>query len=206
MKRLLATTALILPMGFGIAFAQEPPTSADQIDGSAVESQPNASTDAADSDTTSSGEQTGLPGESASNTEADSTPIVREQASNELRLDWIMDTTVTSPGGEIIGSINDLIVDRDSGEMQAAILAVGGFLGFGAKQIAVEWSELEIDFDANRISLDLTREEADNAPEYNFREQVSSEPADPADTSVGGTGTSGMGTGTGVGTGVGQGN
>lgn len=97
--------------------------------------------------------------------------IVREQAATELRVDWITGTRVLSPQDEVVGTVRDLIVDRESGEMTAAIISVGGFLGIGAKQIAVDWSELQIDYDANEIRLDLTREEAEAAPDYAFREQ-----------------------------------
>lgn len=121
--------------------------------------------------------------------------IAREQAPNELRVDWITDTTVLSPEGEVIGDIDDLILDSENGQLTAAILGVGGFLGIGEKHIAVNWSELQIDYDANEITMNLTRDEADAAPEYVFRTQEAPPPPAPA----AGTGTSGVGTG-GVGT------
>lgn len=97
--------------------------------------------------------------------------IVREQAANELLVDWITDTTVRSPEGEAIGEIDDLILDNETGQLTAAILGVGGFLGIGKKSIAVNWSELQIDYDANEITMNLTRDEAEAAPEYVFRDQ-----------------------------------
>lgn len=114
--------------------------------------------------------------------------IVREQAPNELRLDWITGTNVTSPDGESIGNVNDLIVDGETGQLTAAILSVGGFLGIGAKQIAVNWNELQIDYDANEITMALTREEADAAPEYTFREQEQAPVPVTADPAAGGGG------------------
>lgn len=135
--------------------------------------------------------------------EVDAEPIVREQAPNELRVDWITGTTVTSPDGETIGNVNDLIIDGETGEMTAAILSVGGFLGIGAKQIAVNWSELQIDYDANEISMNLTREQADAAPEYVFRDREQPPAPMPADTGGGtmggGTGGGTLGGGTGAG-------
>lgn len=102
---------------------------------------------------------------------AASDKIAREQAANELRLEWITDATVTAPDGTSIGSINDLIVDGESGSMIAAIVGVGGFLGIGAKQIAVPFDQLTINFDAQEVTSDLTKEEADAAPEYVFRDR-----------------------------------
>ncbi|MFP4404913.1 PRC-barrel domain-containing protein [Rhodosalinus sp.] len=72
--------------------------------------------------------------------------IVEDQGGSELRGDWMLGARVTSPEGEAIGSIEDLILDQDDGTVNAAVVSVGGFLGFGGKEIAVEWEELEIDY------------------------------------------------------------
>lgn len=116
--------------------------------------------------------------------------IVEDQASTEVRGDWVLGARVTTPGGEAIGSIEDLILDHEDGAVNAAIVSVGGFLGFGGKEIAVEWSELDINYDGNEITLDITRDEAEEAPEYVFRERQSA----PVQMPETGTGT-GMGTG-----------
>jgi sporulation protein YlmC with PRC-barrel domain len=104
--------------------------------------------------------------------------VMQEQATNELRIDWITGTNVQSPDGENIGSISDVIVDGDTGELKAAIVGVGGFLGIGQKQIALPWEQLQINYDAREIMSDLTREEADAAPEYVFRDREDAPAAD----------------------------
>jgi len=127
--------------------------------------------------------------------------IVSEQKGQELRGDWLLGARVTSMQEDSIGSIEDLIIDQESGEINAAIVSVGGFLGFGAKQIAVDWKELQIDYDGNLVELDLTREEAEEAEEYVFRERVRPPQPEPeVGTGTSGTGTGGtssLGTGTG---------
>ncbi|HHX88644.1 MAG TPA: PRC-barrel domain containing protein, partial [Paracoccus sp.] len=99
-------------------------------------------------------------------------PILREQTASELRVDWITGTTVRSPQDESIGSIRDLIIDQQTHEITGAVLSVGGFLGMGGKDIAVRFDELQIDYDAREITMNLTREEADAAPEFVFRERA----------------------------------
>jgi len=127
--------------------------------------------------------------------------IVEDQAGSEVRGDWVLGARVTSPEGESIGSIEDLILDQQDGSVNAAVVSVGGFLGFGGKQIAVDWSELDINYDGNEITLDITRDEAEQAPEYSFRDRESPPAPEPA-TGTGGTGTGTGGTGgTGMGTG-----
>ena len=101
----------------------------------------------------------------------------RNQQPQELRVDWIVGTTVTDPQGETIGTVDDLLLDQDDGSVSAAIVSVGGFLGFGAKQIAVEWGALEQAYDGSEIVLALTREQAEEARSFNFRDQELPAPA-----------------------------
>lgn len=102
---------------------------------------------------------------------ATSDKIAREQAANELRIDWVTGASVTSPTDEAIGEVRDVIVDAESGQVIAAIIGVGGFLGIGEKQIAVPWDQLTVNYDAQEITSELTKDEAKAAPEFVFRER-----------------------------------
>lgn len=121
--------------------------------------------------------------------------VLSSQGSDELRVDWVLGSRVMSPDGETIGSIQDVILDVSEGNVTAAVISVGGFLGFGAKNIAVAWDALEIDWDASQISLSLTREQAEEAEEYVFRDREFAPPEPPAMGTGGGTMGSGGGTG-----------
>lgn len=119
-------------------------------------------------------------------------PIGEKQEQTELRADGIIGSTVTTPDGEMIGTVDDLLRDKEEGNVTGAIVSVGGFLGFGAKQVAVKWDELQEDYDGSELVLSMTREQAEDAPAFGFR-QRETPPPPPA------TGT-GTGTGTGLGT------
>jgi len=114
--------------------------------------------------------------------------VRQNQEPQELRADWIVGTTLRTPAGETIGTIDDLLLDREDGSVTAAIVSVGGFLGFGAKQIAVKWQDLEEEYDGSEIVLALTREEAEAAPEFDFRDQALPPPP-PAPEPAAGLGT-----------------
>lgn len=140
-------------------------------------------------------EQQGQEGASMSEQENQemSRTVMSEQQSEELRGDWLLGTRIQSAEGETIGSIEELIIDQQSGSVTAAVVSVGGFLGIGAKQIAVDWKELQIEYDGNIIEVNLTRDQASEAEEYAFRErQTPPPPEPPADT--GGTGGRPLGT------------
>jgi hypothetical protein len=86
----------------------------------------------------------------------------------------ILGREVLSANGENMGRIVDVLVDR-SGEVRAAIIDFGGFLGVGSRKIAVEWSALHFPPPAQtdaKITLELTRDQVKAAPEYQDGKQV----------------------------------
>lgn len=176
MHRLLLTTSLILPLFAVPAFAQDAPAAPDQPDPMMGEQTEPLNGNTMEMDTAPDPLDSPDPAADPDMTD-DAEPqfvndtIMQQQASNELRVDWITGTTVRSLQDETIGNIADLIIDQESNEITAAIVSVGGFLGIGAKQIAVRFDELQIDFDAREIQLDMTRDQADAAPEYVFRDR-----------------------------------
>ncbi|MGA3402691.1 MAG: PRC-barrel domain-containing protein [Acetobacteraceae bacterium] len=79
----------------------------------------------------------------------------------------ILGSPVTEPDGKAIGRLVDILVDA-SGTPQAGVIDVGGFMGVGARKIAVHWSVLHF-APANPkqpITLDLTLDQIKVAPEY----------------------------------------
>jgi hypothetical protein len=80
----------------------------------------------------------------------------------------ILGRDVRSPASENMGRIVDVIVDR-AGQVRAAVIDFGGFLGVGSRKIVVEWSALHFWNVADKsasITLELTREQVRAAPEY----------------------------------------
>ncbi len=69
---------------------------------------------------------------------------------------------------ENMGRIVDVLVDR-SGQVRAAIIDFGGFLGVGSRKMAVDWNVLHFPppgEPGGRIALELTRDQVKAAPEY----------------------------------------
>ncbi len=67
-----------------------------------------------------------------------------------------------------IGEINDLIV-TESGEIGAVIVGVGGFLGIGEKDVAVDMAALEPQLDDSGerfLTLPASREQLESAPAF----------------------------------------
>jgi hypothetical protein len=80
----------------------------------------------------------------------------------------VLSKEVRSTANENMGRIVDVIVDR-TGQVKAAVIDFGGFLGVGSRKIAVAWNALRFPGDAkqgDRISLELTRDQVRAAPEF----------------------------------------
>ena len=80
----------------------------------------------------------------------------------------VLGKDVRSAANEDMGRVVDVIVDR-SGQVRAAVIDFGGFLGVGSRKIAVAWNALR--FPANpkkgeQIALELTRDQVRAAPEF----------------------------------------
>ena len=85
----------------------------------------------------------------------------------------ILGKNVRSNAGEDMGRIIDVIVSRD-GQVRAAIIDFGGFLGIGTRKIAVDWRALNFApvGKPGGITLELTRNQVRLAPEYKRGEPV----------------------------------
>ena len=81
----------------------------------------------------------------------------------------LLGRAVNSSAGEKLGQITDVIVGR-GGDLRAAVIDFGGFLGVGSRKVAVAWSALK--FSSNSIVVDMTRDELRVTPEYRSGEPI----------------------------------
>jgi hypothetical protein len=84
-----------------------------------------------------------------------------------LTIQSVLGREVRSVADENMGRIVDVIVDR-SGQVRAAVIDFGGFLGVGSRKIAVDWGLLTFGSGekSDRVVLDLTRAQVKASPEY----------------------------------------
>jgi hypothetical protein len=87
----------------------------------------------------------------------------------------VLGKEVRSAANEDMGRIVDVIVDR-AGQVRAAVIDFGGFLGVGSRKIAVDWNALRFSTDNGKtpevITLELTRDQVKGAPEYKDKRAV----------------------------------
>jgi len=81
--------------------------------------------------------------------------------SGELRAGQMIGSTVYDVQNRNIGSIKDIVLDRD-GKVTAVVVDVGAFLGVGGKYVAVGLNDLKTDND--RLTLNRSKEQLEAAP------------------------------------------
>jgi hypothetical protein len=88
-------------------------------------------------------------------------------ASRRRELESVLGREIHTKVEDGAGRIIDLLADRN-GQVQAAVIEFGGFLGIGTRKIAVEWSALYFEAEGKQLQviLDMTRDELRKAPDY----------------------------------------
>lgn len=74
-----------------------------------------------------------------------------------------------------IGTINDMVIDSTSGQVRAVIVDIGGFLGLGAKSVAVPMDQLRMIRDGDSqgdyfIVFTSTKAQLESAPEFKWND------------------------------------
>lgn len=101
-------------------------------------------------------------------------PILTVQTSGQIVSDDIIGTDVRNATDDSIGTIDALVID-DQNRVVAGIVSVGGFLGIGAKDVAVNWKEFTFQLEEDVAVVSLDRETLENAPAFRERAEVKAE-------------------------------
>ncbi len=75
--------------------------------------------------------------------------------------------SVYNTAGQSIGDLNDILFDKD-GKVAALVVGVGGFLGLGEKNVAVDWDQVTQhgSIAPDRIVLGFSEQDLRNAPAF----------------------------------------
>lgn len=71
--------------------------------------------------------------------------------------DAILGEPLTNRAGDELGTIDDLIIDRGTGRIEAVVIREGGFLGFGGTHVSIPFEAFFVD--AGNMSLSLNASE-----------------------------------------------
>lgn len=116
-----------------------------------------------------------------------------EQTEEEILASELMNAEVQNAEEEALGNISDVLITETEG-VKGVVIGVGGFLGLGTKNVAVNYDEIEQQRDEyGNVTLvfNATNEELEEAPDFMNLQQKIAETE--AEAPAGGTGGTGMG-------------
>jgi sporulation protein YlmC with PRC-barrel domain len=137
----------------------------------------------------------------AAKTESSSPPAAKPEASGKLNFvssqkpdQWLASkfkgTDVVGSDNEKIGDVSDILFDK-SGKVEAIIIGVGGFLGVGAKEVALAPNSFDVvpgqNGSADKLKLSATKDQLKDAKDF-----ARYEPPRPTTTGAGSGGAGGM--------------
>jgi sporulation protein YlmC with PRC-barrel domain len=78
----------------------------------------------------------------------------------------IIGSKVLNPAGDQLGTIKELMVDLEDGQIAYAVLSFGGFLGLGDKLFAIPLEALTFANGDHTVILEVEKEVLRNAPGF----------------------------------------
>lgn len=80
--------------------------------------------------------------------------------------DKVEGTAVYGADESRIGSIERVMIDKQSGKVSYAVLSFGGFLGIGDEHYPLPWESLKYDVDLGGYRTGITEKNLQGAPKY----------------------------------------
>ena len=80
--------------------------------------------------------------------------------------DKVQGTSVYNERGDKLGSIDDLMIDKRSGQVRYAVMEFGGFLGMGTDRYPIPWKMLKYDTSREGYVVPLDKDRLEDAPRY----------------------------------------
>ena len=92
-------------------------------------------------------------------------------ASAVISSDHVEGTKVYNTVGDKLGSIDDLMIDKVSGQVRYAVLEFGGFLGIGTDRYPLPWNMLKYDTTKEGYVVPLDKDRLEDAPRYSSEQR-----------------------------------
>jgi hypothetical protein len=84
--------------------------------------------------------------------------------------DKVESTPVYRPGGEKVGTIERLMIDKLSGNVVYAVMSFGGFMGIGKNYYPLPWDRLDYNPALEGYEVNISEEQLKGAPKYSTHE------------------------------------
>lgn len=92
---------------------------------------------------------------------------ITSQSPNQMLVSNLKGVDVMGNNNEKIGDISDILVSKD-GKVEAYLLSVGGFLGVGGKEVALNPSSVQLTQENNnwKAKVNMSKDQLAQAPDF----------------------------------------
>lgn len=102
----------------------------------------------------------------------DEDDLAIDETSDLIASNKVEGTAVYNTERERLGSIQNFMVDKHTGQVAYAVLKFGGFLGIGDDHYPLPWDALSYDPEVGGYVVDLDKETLERAPRYGDEEPL----------------------------------
>ena len=91
---------------------------------------------------------------------------------DEMRASKLIGTKVVNTANETIGDINEIVLGKD-GKVAAVIIGVGGFLGMGEREVAVNFNSIRMSRDQSNnlvLTMNASKDILKDAPAWRWED------------------------------------
>ena len=94
-------------------------------------------------------------------------------AAGQMSTSSMIGKTVKNATNESVGTIEDIYLDKN-GAVKLVVVSVGGFLGMGAKDVGVPWTDLKFGRDGSSITVmtNWTKDSLKAMPDYKYERRL----------------------------------
>lgn len=93
------------------------------------------------------------------------TRFLTQQSGRQMLSSNLIGIPVVNQTGDPIGNVVNLVID-ESGRLVGVVVKIGGFLGLGAKRVALPLNEIRLDPGQKSAIVHLSKSDLQNAPAY----------------------------------------
>ena len=93
------------------------------------------------------------------------------QQTTQIDAQKIIGHNIVNADDDKIGSVNSVMLGRQ-GAVQAVIVNVGGFLGLGERNVAIDWADIQVSPDGKKITTALSKDQLKALPEFHYAGDV----------------------------------
>ena len=106
--------------------------------------------------------------------------IISAENATDMRADKLIGTSVYNAEGQEVGSVQDIVFDKD-GKIVGVVLKVGGLLGIGGKSVGIKWDEVQVMPQEGTVKVNYSEDQLKVAPAFKTQDAIAAErPAAPA--------------------------